>query len=44
MYVVMLKRLVKTQAETRINLEDLKGFKGQVMVPIRPGQPARSWS
>ncbi len=41
MYVVMLNVFVKTQAETRINLEDLKGFKGQVMVPIRPGQPGQ---
>ena len=33
MYVVMLNVFVKTQAETRVDLESLKGFRGQVLVP-----------
>ena len=41
MYVVMLNVFVKTQAETRVDLESLKGFRGQVLVPIRPGQPGQ---
>jgi membrane-bound ClpP family serine protease len=41
MYVVMLNVFVKTQAETRVDLETLTGFKGQVLVPIRPGQPGQ---
>ncbi|HLB67838.1 MAG TPA: hypothetical protein VJN63_05175 [Thermoplasmata archaeon] len=41
MYVVMLNVFVKTQAETRVDLETLQGSKGQVLVPIRPGQPGQ---
>ncbi len=41
MYVVMLNVFVKTQAETRVDLESLNGFRGQVLVPIRPGQPGQ---
>ena len=41
MYVVMLNIFVKTQAETRVDLETLTGYKGQVLVPIRPGQPGQ---
>ena len=41
MYVVMLNVFVKTQAEARVDLESLKGFRGQVLVPIRPGQPGQ---
>lgn len=41
MYVLMLNLFVKTQAETRVDLETLTGYKGQVMVPIRPGQPGQ---
>ncbi len=41
MYVLMLNVFVKTQAETRVNLQELAGFKGQVMIPIRPGQPGQ---
>jgi len=41
MYVLMLNLFVKTQAETRVDLETLAGYKGQVMVPIRPGQPGQ---
>lgn len=38
MWVVMMNVFVKTQAETKVELKDLVGTKGQVMVPIRPGQ------
>ncbi len=41
MYVLMLNVFVKTQAETRVDLQELKGYKGQVLVPIRPGQPGQ---
>lgn len=41
MYVVMLNVFVKTQAETRVDLATLTGSKGQVLVPIRPGQPGQ---
>ena len=41
MYVLMLNVFVKTQAETKIDLETLVGYKGQVLVPIRPGQPGQ---
>jgi membrane-bound ClpP family serine protease len=41
MYVLMLNVFVKTQAETKVDLESLVGFKGQVLVPIRPGQPGQ---
>lgn len=41
MYVLMLNVFVKTQAETKVDLADLVGFKGQVLVPIRPGQPGQ---
>jgi membrane-bound ClpP family serine protease len=41
MYAVMLNVFVKTQAETRVDLETLAGYKGQVLVPIRPGQPGQ---
>jgi len=41
MYVVMLNVFVKTQAETRVDLASLVGYKGQVLVPIRPGQPGQ---
>lgn len=40
-WLLMLNVFVKTQAETRVKLEDLVGFKGQVSVPIRPGQPGQ---
>ena len=41
MYVLMLNLFVKTQAETRVDLQTLQGYKGQVLVPIRPGQPGQ---
>ncbi|HKW43862.1 MAG TPA: hypothetical protein VJP06_06710 [Thermoplasmata archaeon] len=41
MYVLMLNVFVKTQAETKVVLETLKGEKGQVLVPIRPGTPGQ---
>ncbi len=41
MYVLMLNVFVKTQAETKVDLETLVGYKGQVLVPIRPGQPGQ---
>ncbi|MGQ0797093.1 MAG: hypothetical protein ACT4OI_04405 [Methanobacteriota archaeon] len=40
-WLLMFNVFVKAQAETRVNLEDLVGFKGQVSVPIRPGQPGQ---
>ena len=40
-YLIMLNVFVKTQAETRVDLESLKGYKGQVLIPIRPGQPGQ---
>src|SRR5439155_22666783 len=41
MYVVMLNLFVKSHAETRVDLATLVGYKGQVMIPIRPGQPGQ---
>jgi len=41
MYVLMLNVFVKTQAETRVDLSELVGYKGQVLVPIRTGQPGQ---
>ncbi len=41
MYVLMVNVFVKTQAETRVDLQELAGFKGQVLIPIRPGQPGQ---
>jgi len=41
MYVLMLNVFVKTQAETKVDLVALVGYKGQVLVPIRPGQPGQ---
>jgi len=41
MYVVMLNLFVKSQAETRVDLAALVGYKGQVMIPVRPGQPGQ---
>ncbi len=41
MYVVMLNVFVKTQAETKVDLTTLVGYKGQVLVPVRPGQPGQ---
>ena len=41
MYVLMLNVFVKTQAETKVDLESLVGYKGQVLVPVRPGQPGQ---
>lgn len=41
MYVLMLNVFVKTQAETRVDLTELVGYKGQVLVPIRTGQPGQ---
>ena len=41
MYVVMLNLFVKSQAETRVDLATLVGYKGQVMIPIKPGQPGQ---
>ncbi len=41
MYVVMVNLFVKSQAETRVDLATLVGYKGQVMIPIKPGQPGQ---
>ncbi len=41
MYVLMFNVFVKTQAETRVDLTELVGYKGQVLVPIRTGQPGQ---
>ena len=41
MYMVMLNLFVKSQAETRVDLATLVGYKGQVMIPIKPGQPGQ---
>ena len=41
LYVVMLNLFVKSQADTRVDLATLVGYKGQVMIPIRPGQPGQ---
>ena len=41
LYVVMLNLFVKSQAETRVDLATLVGYKGQVLIPIRPGQPGQ---
>lgn len=41
MYVLMLNVFVKTQAETKVELETLVGYKGQVLIPVRPGQPGQ---
>src|SRR5207249_4541577 len=38
LYVVMLNLFVKSQAETRVDLATLVGYRGQVMIAIRPGQ------
>lgn len=40
-WVLMYNVFVKAQSETRVNLADLAGSKGQVSVPIRPGQPGQ---
>ena len=40
-WVVMFNIFVKTQAETRVNLDDIVGFKGQVIVTIKPGHPGQ---
>ena len=37
----MLNVFVKTQAETKVDLAALVGYKGQVLVPVRPGQPGQ---
>jgi membrane-bound ClpP family serine protease len=41
MWVLMYNVFVKAQSETRVDLTELTGFKGQVSVPIRPGQPGQ---
>ena len=41
MWILMLNVFVKTQAETRVDPAELIGHKGQVLVPIRPGQPGQ---
>jgi hypothetical protein len=41
MWFFMVNVFVKAQAETRVNLAELAGYKGQVSVPIRPGQPGQ---
>ncbi len=41
MYILMLNVFVKTQAETKVDLSAIVGYKGQVLVPIRPGQPGQ---
>ncbi|HKZ89414.1 MAG TPA: hypothetical protein VJ300_04055 [Thermoplasmata archaeon] len=40
-WLLMFNFFVKAQAETRVDLGDLVGFKGQVSIPIRPGQPGQ---
>ncbi len=40
-WIFMLNVFVKTQAETHVKLEELLGYKGQVSIPIRPGQPGQ---
>lgn len=40
-WFLMVNFFVKAQAETRVNLAELTGYKGQVSVPIRPGQPGQ---
>ena len=40
-YMLMLDVFVKTQAKTRVDLATLVGSKGQVLVPVRPGQPGQ---
>src|SRR5947208_16295685 len=41
LYVVMLNLFVKSQAETRVDLATLVGYKGQVMITVRPSQPGQ---
>lgn len=40
-WVLMLNIFVKTQAETKVNLNEVVGSKGQVIVPIKPGHPGQ---
>lgn len=40
-WVLMYNVFVRTQAETKVNLNDIVGFKGQVIVPIKPGHPGQ---
>jgi membrane-bound ClpP family serine protease len=40
-WAVMLRIFVKTQSETRVDLSSLVGYKGQVIIPIKPGQPGQ---
>jgi hypothetical protein len=40
-WLLMLNIFVKTQAETKVNLADIVGFKGQVIIPIKPGHPGQ---
>lgn len=40
-WLLMYNFFVKAQAETRVDLADLVGYKGQVSVPVRPGQPGQ---
>lgn len=40
-WAVMLKVFVRTQAETRVDLDTLVGHKGQVIIPVKPGQPGQ---
>jgi len=41
MWIVMMNVFVKTQAETKVDLNEVVGHKGQVMVPIKPGHPGQ---
>lgn len=40
-WLLMLNIFVKTQAETKVNLAEIVGYKGQVIIPIKPGQPGQ---
>jgi membrane-bound ClpP family serine protease len=40
-WLLMLNIFVKTQAETKVNLAEVVGYKGQVIIPIKPGQPGQ---
>lgn len=40
-WLLMYNFFVKAQAETRVDLAELVGYKGQVSVPVRPGQPGQ---
>lgn len=40
-WLLMLNIFVKTQAETKVNLAEIVGYKGQVIIPIKPGHPGQ---